>query len=541
MQTEKIEAFLEGIEGWSWEKIGLWAMLFFFSGLVVVLTYQEKLPLDIDHFSFLFFLLLLFALYRPRLSFFALVFFLPFEIINLAPSELGLALRPYQLLTVTTLLAIVLHILGGKMNPKKIHFIGLDALPIGVFMGSVLAIPGALVPAIAFKQALILASFLTLYTVARIFLKSAKVREEALNFFYGGALVVILVAFWQNIQDKYGHVSHMVMAGRPNSTFFEADWLGFFLAGVALLLLGEWVVGTRKKQDTQIEHMALVARWIFFVLTVMVLIMTVSRSAWLAFVVGILMLFVTEGYRVLRGERKWKKYAMKILLAGGLCVIALTLVLLFQLTRFQISERAESTTNGYQNITVACEREASLPKRIESVEELSLYGCRHITLEAIEEEKQVGKSIQEVERRDPNFSIRSQIYQKSWETLKTHFVFGIGLGNSSQFLGLDAQGAGLNTSNLFLETWLASGLLGGLSLFLLWIVLGIRFVYGIVKGSYPERYMLGFALLCGMTIFNLFNAGMFLGSFFFLLALLVTLSNPPADYKFNPPTDHKKV
>ena len=127
MQTEKIEAFLEGIEGWSWEKIGLWAILFFFSGLAIVLTYQGKLPLDIDHFAFLFFLLLLFALYRPRLSFFALVFFLPFEIINLAPAELGLALRPYQLLTVTTLLAIVLRIIGGKMNPRKIHFIGLDA------------------------------------------------------------------------------------------------------------------------------------------------------------------------------------------------------------------------------------------------------------------------------------------------------------------------------------------------------------------------------------------------------------------------------
>ena len=43
--------------------------------------------------------------------------------------------------------------------------------------------------------------------------------------------------------------------------------------------------------------------------------------------------------------------------------------------------------------------------------------------------------------------------------------------------------------------------------------------------------MLGLAILSGMTVFNLFNAGMFLGSFFFILALLVTFSNPPADYK----------
>jgi O-antigen ligase len=531
MQTEKIEAFLEGIEGWSWEKIGLWALLFFFSGVAIVLTYQGKLPLDIDHFSFLFFLLLLFAVYRPRLSFFALVFFLPFEIINLAPVELGLALRPYQLLTVTTLLAMVLHIIGGKMNPRKIRFIGLDALPIGILAGALLAVPGAFIPAVALKQALVLISFLTLYTVARIFLKSAKVREEALGFFYGGALVVILLAFWQNMQDKYGKVSHMVMAGRPNSTFFEADWLGFFLAVVIILLLGEWIVGTKKSQDNLRERVLLGARFGMSVLAIMALILTVSRSAWLAFGVGMMTLFLVEGYRVLRGERKWQKYSIKILLVVGLSLLSLLLVYFLQLTRFEISERAESTTNGYQSITVACKKEVSLPERIESVEELAPYECRHIRLEAVEIEQQAGQSIQKTERRDPNFSIRSQIYQKSWDVLKTHFLFGIGLGNSSQFLGADERGAGLNTSNLFLETWLGSGLFGGLSLALLWIVLGIRFVYGIIRGSYPERYMLGLAILFGMTVFNLFNAGMFLGSFFFVLALLVTFSNPPADYK----------
>ena len=531
MQTEKIEAFLEGIEGWSWEKIGLWVILFFFSGLAIVLTYQGKLPLDIDHFAFLFFLLLLFALYRPRLSFFALVFFLPFEIINLAPVELGLALRPYQLLTVTTLLAIVLRIIGGKMNPRKIHFIGLDALPVGVLVGSLLAVPGALVPSIALKQSLILLSFLTLYIVARIFLKSAKVREEALCFFYGGALVVILLTFWQNIQDKYGNVSHMVMVGRPNSTFFEADWLGFFLAVVVVLLLGEWVVGTRKNQDTLRERLALGARFGLSVLAMMALVLTVSRSAWLAFTVGVGTLFVVEGYRVIRGERKWQKYLIKILLVAGLTCISLALVFLLNLTRFQIGERAESTTNGYQSITVACEKEIALPERIESTEALASYQCEHITLEAVGAWRQAGKSIQKTERPDPNFSIRSQIYQQSWDVLKAHFIFGIGLGNSSQFLGADERGAGLNTSNLFLETWLGSGLLGGLSLFLLWLVLGIRFVYGIVRGSYPERYMLGLAILFGMTVFNVFNAGMFLGSFFFILALLVTYSHPPADYK----------
>jgi O-antigen ligase len=271
---------------------------------------------------------------------------------------------------------------------------------------------------------------------------------------------------------------------------------------------------------------------VLFVLVLIVLILTVSRSAWLAFAVGVAMLFLGEGCRLYqRGKGGWVQYLRKALHLIGLGVFALAVIFVFQLTRFHLGERAESTGSGYQSITVACEEKVSLPERIESLEELELYHCQHIRLEEIATQEQAGKSIKTTERRDPNFSIRSQIYLQSWQVLKTHFIFGIGLGNSAQFLGADERGAGLNTSNLFLETWLGSGLLGLVSLVALWVVLAIRFGWSMWRGIEPERYIVGLAMLAGVTVFNLFNAGMFLGVFFFVLAWLVTISYPPADYK----------
>jgi O-antigen ligase len=175
-------------------------------------------------------------------------------------------------------------------------------------------------------------------------------------------------------------------------------------------------------------------------------------------------------------------------------------------------------------ITVSCESEVVLPPRIETVADLQAYQCRHIDLEERAGEEAVGKVILEVERRDPNFAIRSQIYRSTLAVIRENPILGVGLGTSAYFLGNDERGAGLNSSNLFLETWLGAGIVGFVSLVALWVLLTVRYAQGTLLLS--ERHFVGGALFLCLTVFNMFNAGMLLGTFFFIMALIVTWSSP---------------
>ena len=163
---------------------------------------------------------------------------------------------------------------------------------------------------------------------------------------------------------------------------------------------------------------------------------------------------------------------------------------------------------------------------IANVSELQAYNCEHIRLEEKEAEISAGKSVQEVNRVDPNFHTRSTIYHQSLTLIQEHWLLGIGGGNSSLVLGTDERGAGLNASNLFLEAWLSYGLLGCGALFFIVIILGYTLMREMLQGS--EKHLLGLGFLASMLIFNLFNAGMLLGVFFFLLAYLVHLSQEGA-------------
>jgi len=91
-----------------------------------------------------------------------------------------------------------------------------------------------------------------------------------------------------------------------------------------------------------------------------------------------------------------------------------------------------------------------------------------LNLEDIEKEKATGNIITTVYRDDPNINIRAEIYHKSWEEIKKYSILGIGWGNISQVLGTDERGMGLNSSNIFLEVWLGSGILGLIASLFMW-------------------------------------------------------------------------
>ena len=91
---------------------------------------------------------------------------------------------------------------------------------------------------------------------------------------------------------------------------------------------------------------------------------------------------------------------------------------------------------------------------------MAKYGCQFINLEEINSYKSQGKIVTEIFRKDPNVMTRSQIYKQSFEIIREHPILGVGFGTITQSLGTDERGAGLNESNIFLQIWASSGILG---------------------------------------------------------------------------------
>jgi hypothetical protein len=219
-------------------------------------------------------------------------------------------------------------------------------------------------------------------------------------------------------------------------------------------------------------------------------------------------------------------------------IASLLIIYSFNLTNFQLWSRAVST-GGMQKITIACESRTvlDLPEKIEDVLELKKYGCRHINLEDIDQEKESGFEIKEIYRPDPNVNIRGQVFQKSWAEIKKHPVLGIGYGSIAAFLGQDERpariatparnasyneageqsvaggGVNLNASNIFLEVWLGSGLIGLLAFIFIWLNAIIVFVKRFYSSNNQEEKAFALFILLGIFAFlipNLFNAGIFL-------------------------------
>jgi O-antigen ligase len=128
----------------------------------------------------------------------------------------------------------------------------------------------------------------------------------------------------------------------------------------------------------------------------------------------------------------------------------------------------------------------------------------------------------EIYRQDPNVQTRSEIYQKSWNEIKKHPILGIGWGNIGSILGKDERGTPLNSSNIFLETWLGAGIIGILCL----VIFLTHILYSSVRKYYyssddSSKLINLFFIISFFAIIipNLFNAGIFLGFFWVWLAI----------------------
>lgn len=472
-------------------------------------------PLGLSDFIFLFVITSLFAAYRPGWALLLLVSVLPIEIIDLAPDTLGLGIRPYQFLTAAIFLGLGIRFVARREMPGMPRIAPADVLLALIPIGSLIAALNAPDPGASLRLSLILFSFYAIYILIRIYIRSSEDVSRVLPFFLLSAGITALIAILQNVLFLLGTESYEVMPGRPNALFAEADWLGMFLVLFATVLLVSMYRFARDKAPTgSILSMKRSTYLILgLVLCLTALILSVSRSAWLGMIVTIIILSVLPATR---GMARPAILPLTVFILSG--IVALVIAFRVPLTNFDLSGRAESIGSGAQTITISCQDMTALPERIGSVAELAPLGCRHINLEEIPIELDAGRFVAEIDRDDPNVSIRRDIYFRSIDEIRAHPILGIGWGSITRSLGTDPSGTGLNASNVFLEVWLGSGLLGLIGLlgtfgYLAFVASRDFFRNG---GSFPLFLISAFA---GLVVFDLFNSGILLGFFWVLLGI----------------------
>ena len=345
---------------------------------------------------------------------------------------------------------------------------------------------------------------------------------------------MLLFGFSQAFAHKFGWGDYEVFEARINSTFTEPDWFAIYLA--LLLALELWLLfaahSCKSKSNICSFEAIRIAKWVAFVdvfLIFVLLLVSASRSGWLGAIVVVIAYIVALFF-----SRKKSKFIL--IQAASLVLVLLAALFVVdktELSTFHFGNRAASSVSGMQKITVSCQSNDFVPKNIESVDELKRYGCKHIDLEDIAVERREGNIIKEVYRPDPNVNIRKEIYATTWSEIKKHPIFGQGLGSSALILGTDAQGSGLNASNIFLVSWLAMGIFGLAIIVIVLLVPPVKSKLELFKAWRGKKletqklleYSFIFITAGAIIIPNLFNSGLFLGFMWIWLAAIIGLVN----------------
>ncbi len=486
-----------------------------FGSLGIFLSLARVLPLSPGNFFFFSFLVFLVALYRPIWIFLLLIGMLPYEIINLAPVEFGIWLRPYQWLMLLLFAAIGVRTLVRRPLLSPFQFLWVDIFPVLFSIGAYTSTLNAISTGATWKLALILTSFVALYFLVRFFVRTEKSVIQLLPFFLSSFGVVAFWSIAQNILFAFGKESFQVMAGRPNGTFAESDWLGMYLLFLIALALA-WLYRNEILRKHWIR--ALLPFGILFIGT-LTLVISLTRSAWLG-MAGMSIFFMGVSLVTFVKLGNLKRAFLLIGKTGAVVCLALVAVPVLHLSRFSVFDRAASI-GGEQKITIACLKANQSPQRIQSVDELASYGCQHILLEEQSTFREAGYVIEEISRDDPNVSLRQSVYERVSGLIREHPILGIGWGMVGTHLGIDERGTALNASNMFLEFWLGSGLIGLCAFSIFWFMYGFQSGRQALSGGGSEIALHLFLHLVwiGFMIFNLFNSGVLLGIFFAFLGL----------------------
>lgn len=509
-------AYINSVKG---TKILLPIISVFFVFITILGTNMGVLPFDNTSFYIVAVFAIALALYRPKWVFLLFIAAVPLEVLVFGTVG-AVDIRFYQLFAIAAAVGFLVHTHHLAVRPPS-GWRWIDVVPLVILISSVISAYASEDSLLSFHGTFILGSFVFLYYLVRLFVRSREDSRDMLPYIFTPYFFISLYAIWQNWRHERGFEAFEVMPGRPNGTFPEADWLGMYLAVGVVILFGI-LFETLKNKETNnraIGKKILVYELLFF--GIVALIVTVARSAWLAMGSGLAIVSILFWYRF--GFSVTLYWARRVAI---IFLLALAFVSVFHLTSFELRNRAQSTASGLQEITIACETNtiASVPNRIQSTEELASYGCKHILLEEINEMENAGYVVSKMYRKDPNVTARQNIWKVSLEEIRAHPVVGIGWGAIGKKLGTDERGASFNASNIFLEFWLGAGLLGILGFVVLLGYSGFQSVQCMRSESRFAQGAIVFAALAALIIANLFNSGQFLAFVWVYLAIALTIT-----------------
>lgn len=402
------------------------------------------------------------------------------------------SLRIFQILTIV--FALVLLLRGRLAWPQMRTLITVGVL--GAIIIGALAILSGSFPLQHAKEVVSLCLLALGSVVAIVSMRTTSVTQECVA---GVSRILLsalgILAIVENLAFESAH-NFSVMAGRPNGLLPEADWFG----GVLAVLLVAAVPSLFRAVDGYTKR---VYQILPILLGTIALILTVSRSAWLAYVVGLLCLLVF--IYTTASTRKWALGTASLIL---ITLAAYSTVSLSHLTRFPLLQRAASTVTGEQIVTLACPPKSAPNATVNVADPSTLGGCIHITLEEREARSAAGYTLYQRPQSDPNIQTRSRIYSTVVAALVqapiANQLFGYGFGTSTALLGVDGRGEQLNASNVFLEIAYSTGILGlSVLLVFLWLVARRAVEWWLADDS---RAPVLVAVLATTVVFSMFNA-----------------------------------
>ena len=401
-------------------------------------------------------------------------------------------LRVFQVLT----LVFTVVLLTRKNLPRTsfrplVWTFGLGALSIG----SITLISGAF-PLQHAKEVISLCLLALGCTVAWQSMRTTQVTTDCVAGVARIMLTVLgVLAIAENLAFEAAQ-SFSVMPGRPNGLLPEADWFGGVLAVLLIAAASSlfYAVEGYTKRVYQILPL---------LLGTIALILTVSRSAWLAYATGLVCLLVF--IYATTGTRKWLLGTVSLIL---ITLAAYSTVSLSHLTRFPLLQRAASTVTGEQIVTLACPPKSAPNATVNVADPSTLGGCIHITLEEREARASAGYTLYQRPQSDPNIQTRSRIYSTVVAALVqapiANQLFGFGFGTSTALLGVDGRGEQLNASNVFLEMAYSMGALGLSALLcLLWLVAKRAVTWWLASDTRAPVFL---AVVAATGVFSMFNA-----------------------------------
>ncbi len=455
---------------------------------------------------------------KPKVSFWFFVATLPLEIMSIKLSLLSIDLRLYQLFSVMLIISIIINFI---LKNEVIKIPKINTLDILLGIVAFVGLSALFIKDLSVRGEIIMISFFSLYVITRIFVRTNQDVIRFFKVFLLSATIVSIYALVQNYLSIHEIYNNSIMSERPNATFAEADWLGMFLV-VTLSFNYVILYFFSKRYNYKHYEGGKYLNYFSLFLVISALITTVARSAWLGGIVVTVLFFIALSLKF-----NFKDYIKIVFSILSITFLAYIFVVFANFSNFSLYNRISSTTSGKQIITIACDKDLHI-KEISNITELASINCEHINLEEIESQEKIGKYVTTVSRPDPNVSIRSEIYKKSWEVIKNNWIVGYGWGSSQEILGVDSAGTALNTSNILLEIWISAGIVGVVAFCLVIIILlfdsSKKFLLS--DNSLGQSYAL-FGILClvGILIPNMFNAGIFMGFIWVLLGVIVTLNS----------------